>query len=338
VYETLSTGLKNIIKKSFQKEPVVLMYHRIAEPSIDPWDLCVSPQHFKEHLEVLKSQYKVIPVSELLQVKNRIINIDNHIVLTFDDGYEDNYTNAKPLLEACQTPACFFIANDLIDTKRQYWWDELEEILLHTKALPVSLSLSVNDEQFTYKTDPFIRSELFQYISPDKDVSSIPNLDLYLQLWKRMRPLPFGMQQEILDGLRKWTGKEKQDRHDHHCMSSMQLKQMMKNELFEIGVHTVHHPALADHRKEVQEKELNENKKWLEDITGRRMGYCAYPYGSYNNDTLCVMKDSGFKAAFTTNPERIKRSSDPYQLGRLQVRNWNGGIFEKQLKAWLKAY
>jgi peptidoglycan/xylan/chitin deacetylase (PgdA/CDA1 family) len=300
--------------------------------------MCVSPEHFKEQLEVLNNQYKIIPVSELIELKNRFISIDNHIVLTFDDGYEDNYTHAKPLLEAFQTPACFFIANDLIDTKREYWWDELEGLLLHAKDLPASLSLSVNGELFTYKTDPFLRSELFQYISPDKDVSAIPNLDLYLQLWKRMRPLPFGMQQKILDGLRKWTGKEKQNRQGYHCMSGMQLKQMADNKLFEVGVHTVHHPALADHKKEVQEKELNENIKWLEDITRRRMSYCAYPYGSYNKDTLCIMKESGFRGGFTTNPECIKRSSDPYQLGRFQVRNWNGLTFEKQLKAWLKAY
>ncbi|MGL5511071.1 MAG: hypothetical protein ACRDB1_15735, partial [Microcoleaceae cyanobacterium] len=45
---------KRLLKKITKRKSLVLMYHRIAEPSIDPWGLAVTPAHFAEHLEILK--------------------------------------------------------------------------------------------------------------------------------------------------------------------------------------------------------------------------------------------------------------------------------------------
>jgi hypothetical protein len=48
------------------------------------------------------------------------------------------------------------------------------------------------------------------------------------------------------------------------------------------------------------------------------------------------MRASGIEAGFTTAGKSIKKDSDIFALGRLQVKNWNGEIFEKKLKNWLK--
>jgi peptidoglycan/xylan/chitin deacetylase (PgdA/CDA1 family) len=50
------------------------------------------------------------------------------VAITFDDGYTDNYQAAARILERHDTPATFFIATGFIGERREYWWDELEQI------------------------------------------------------------------------------------------------------------------------------------------------------------------------------------------------------------------
>lgn len=98
------------------------MYHRIATPVHDHWQLSVSPQNFEEHLQVLK-KYKVTDLASLVNEIPR-----NGIAISFDDGYIDNYTVARPLLEKYDMPATFFITNGSVGKQTEFWWDELEHI------------------------------------------------------------------------------------------------------------------------------------------------------------------------------------------------------------------
>src|SRR5262245_54774898 len=78
---------------------VVLMYHRVASVSCDPWRLCVSPDNFAQQLEVLKRKVHVISVTELSKSLEKGRLPRRGAVVTFDDGYADNLLEAKPLLE-----------------------------------------------------------------------------------------------------------------------------------------------------------------------------------------------------------------------------------------------
>ena len=101
------------------------MYHRIATPVHDHWQLSVSPQNFEAHLQVLQ-QYKVMDLAALVNKVPR-----NGIAISFDDGYIDNYTTAKPLLEKYYMPATFLITNGCLGKQTEFWWDELEHIFLN---------------------------------------------------------------------------------------------------------------------------------------------------------------------------------------------------------------
>jgi peptidoglycan/xylan/chitin deacetylase (PgdA/CDA1 family) len=105
------------------------MYHRIATAAHDHWQLSVSPRHFEEQLQVL-TRYKVIELHELVNSAPR-----NGIAISFDDGYIDNYTTAKLLLEKYNLPATFFITNNNIGKQAEFWWDELENIFSNDPAL-----------------------------------------------------------------------------------------------------------------------------------------------------------------------------------------------------------
>ena len=76
------------IKKIFRPaRAVVLMYHRIAEPQMDPWQLAVTRENFREHLKILASTVKVVSTDQLIQnIQNKTLDTDCFCI-TSDDGY-----------------------------------------------------------------------------------------------------------------------------------------------------------------------------------------------------------------------------------------------------------
>src|SRR6187402_538826 len=129
------------LRRKFENRGVVLMYHRVADISADPWMLAVKPENFEQQLKLLKEKYNVIPVSELVyQISNNKLKRHN-IAITFDDGYNDNYINAIPALEKYRCPASFFIATKFSGMKTYFWWDELQNIFFETARLPSVFSM-----------------------------------------------------------------------------------------------------------------------------------------------------------------------------------------------------
>ena len=78
------------------------MYHRIANPPVDPWGLAVQPDHFEEHLTVLRRSRRPLIMSEFFKRLERRTLPNDAVAVTFDDGYVDNLREAKPRLAAAR--------------------------------------------------------------------------------------------------------------------------------------------------------------------------------------------------------------------------------------------
>jgi peptidoglycan/xylan/chitin deacetylase (PgdA/CDA1 family) len=104
----------------------VLMYHSIAE---DPGStLSVAPENFRKQIEYLnKAGYTVISLDELVTgilAGNRFTG--KEVVLTFDDGFEDNYIKAFPLLSKYDMPAIIFLETANIGVQDRYLtWEQI---------------------------------------------------------------------------------------------------------------------------------------------------------------------------------------------------------------------
>jgi len=314
---------------------VVLMYHRINDIRVDPWQLAVNPQNFDEQLQVLKKKYKVIQVVELAeQIKKGRIS-SNQVCITFDDGYLDNYENAKPLLQKYNCPATFFIASHFIVSQQSYWWDELQSIILETPALPQNFSIAIHTETLTYnlENNGILSEDQKQkhekWIWPATPPTQ--RAALYLALWERMKPLPLDEIVSILISLNEIAliGSKKQSTGS--SMNAVQLKDLSDEPLFKIGLHTATHPDLSSHSIEFQKNEICKNKEGLEHICDHVIDTISYPYGAHNPDTISVVSDLRLQSAFTTKASVITIKSPVYRLGRYQVLNINGEAFEKEL-------
>ncbi len=315
------------IKNFFLGNVKVLMYHRIAAPETDIWQLSVNPQKFEDQLKILQKNGNVVPIQQIVQNFYSKKLQKNCSAITFDDGYVDNYEIAKPLLEKYELPATFFISSGNIGTDGEYWWDELERLILFTIQLPSIFILLINEItiQSDLSSETVLNDDIKQkHRNWDAINQSPPTLraQLFLRLWQELKPLSHEKQQYLLLMIRNWANIVDLGRDEYKTVSVEQLKNLSEHPLFTIGAHTVTHPALTYHNRDVQNREIFDNKIQLEKITGAEVDLLAYPYGNYNDKVMQLANEIGFKAAFTTNPKRIAAYNNPYELGRFQVTNF----------------
>src|SRR3989344_2870790 len=128
--------------------PRIFLYH-----GVHPWvpgygifnyrKKFISPELFREELGWIKKHFSVISLSRLIERSNPDSRIPPRATaITFDDGYENNYQYAFPILKENKLPATFFLTTDLVDGVSPLWVDTLEFALGHTeiKALDIAFS------------------------------------------------------------------------------------------------------------------------------------------------------------------------------------------------------
>jgi peptidoglycan/xylan/chitin deacetylase (PgdA/CDA1 family) len=101
---------------------VVVAFHRVQDED-DVSGLSVSREMFERHCRFFKRHFHVVPLGELVTRLERGQSIDRLLSITFDDGYLDNFMNARPVLEALSLPATFFVVNRWIGSDAWPWWD-----------------------------------------------------------------------------------------------------------------------------------------------------------------------------------------------------------------------
>jgi peptidoglycan/xylan/chitin deacetylase (PgdA/CDA1 family) len=332
----------NRIRRYFQgpqAKAIVLMYHRICDLETDPWQLAVSPDNFESHIKMLKETYDVLPLNELTQQIATGSLKNNSVYITFDDAYVDNYVFAKPILEEYACPATLFIPTHYPGSQQPFWWDELEAIILHSKELPSKLNISFDAEPSTFNVDAEVLSEEIkqkQQLWNWPEPPPTKRCELYLKIWEQLRPLPYPKISAIIDDIKVWANYERLDATDGIAMTTDQLKKLSENKLFSLGLHTQTHLALASHSKAIQNEEIFGCRNYLEENNYPFISAIAYPYGSYNQDTLSVIEHNQIALGFTTKAEVVTKSSSPDRLGRFQVNNYTGGELAANLNQWFK--
>jgi peptidoglycan/xylan/chitin deacetylase (PgdA/CDA1 family) len=327
-------------RRHFEAKALVLMYHRVAEPDTDVWNLAVSPRHFEQHLRVLRQAGTVVPAPELAErLRTRTLR-HRSIAITFDDGYPDNYATAAPLLACYGLPATFFLISSQVGLAQEFWSDELVAIVLLAERLPASLALVLPDGRplaadlaAEHLLTPALRQQ-HQHWRATEAAPPTRRAALYYELWQRLRPLPAPAQQVALEQLRAWAGQPAQVRPAHQSMTLPQLRELSAHPLFTIGAHTATHPALAYHPAAVQAHEMTTSRQALQAALGQPIELLAYPYGSGTPETFTIAAQAGFQAAFTTAAHAVTAASAPHSLGRFQVDDWDGATFERRLREW----
>lgn len=114
---TACSGYNRICRSKTDKRGLtILTYHRISNDIVP--DETVTPEEFEKQLRYIKENFQVISLEEAVEhLQSDIEKLSGSIVITFDDGYSDNYHNAYPLLTMYNVPATIFLISDFINDR-----------------------------------------------------------------------------------------------------------------------------------------------------------------------------------------------------------------------------
>lgn len=310
------------LRDRFTPKAVILMYHRVAALPGYAYPIVVSPENFRDQMRLISGQYNPISLLDLAEALESRSIPNRAVVVTFDDGYADNYTNAFPILTEFAVPATVFVASGYIDSGREFWWDDIERIIMTPAQLPDRLTLNIRSEKRDWEIDPSgargpLRKELHQWLK---------------QLGIRER-------NEALAQLYDWAGVTASGRPEHRSMTSQELNKLANNGVVDIGAHTVNHPKLSSLSKEIQFDEISNGRQDLEEILRSPVNCFSYPYGTFDDfdeDSAEIVQRLEFMAACTTEPRRVELKSNLFHLPRYWVGDWDAGTFQEHMVDFFK--
>ena len=322
---------------------LVLLYHRISDLASDPQRLAVSPANFAQHLDVLREHYTPLSLSDVIERTRAGMSPERAVALTFDDGYADNLERAKPALESHGVSATVFLTAAYIGGDREFWWDELERLLLTPGRLTSPLRLRIGN--VTREWDLGDSSDTCADAAARHSDWNVERRDnptarhrVYRDLCGILRTLSCSERDIALGDLLNAAGRVSGARTTHRVLGAEDVLRLTHNGVVDVGVHSVSHPVLARLSPAAQEDEIAGGKASIEALTGRPVCSFAYPFGTssdYTRATVGLVRKAGFAVACTAIPGRVGRRSDALQLPRMLVRNWDGDEFRVRLKRWM---
>jgi peptidoglycan/xylan/chitin deacetylase (PgdA/CDA1 family) len=328
------------LKYRLRSRALILMYHRVTELPNDPYLLAVRPDHFAEQMQGIRKHCIPMRLKELVEALRERKVPNRAVVVTFDDGYADNLHEAKAVLEHYEVPATVFVTAGQVGSGREFWWDELDRLLLQAGTLPARLQLSVNGNAYEWElgeASTYTEEDCQRYrdwhIEREDDPS--PRHRLFRTLYARLSGLSGSERETVLDELLAWAGAERTDRRSHCALTAEELILLQAGGLVDVGAHTMTHPYLAALTGAEQNCEIRQSKECLEAILGRPVTSFAYPHGSSTPESVSILNEAGFVCACSSHPDAVWREANCFYLPRVVVRDWSYIPFKRWLRWWI---
>jgi peptidoglycan/xylan/chitin deacetylase (PgdA/CDA1 family) len=290
---------------------VVLLYHRIIPKEKEDTVLSlpgivVYQDSFEEQVKFLSEHYHIVSMDEFIEAKDRQIDLPHKsVVITFDDGWEDNYLYAFPILKKYKVSATIFLTAGLIGTKKFFW---PEKVIFLTKKL---FDTNGMESFFTrYQAQEFhaLLTSLF------KDIESSKSWYMFIERFKKIDE----QKRDIFIADLETFLQDPEFPSENFCLNWYQVKEMAHFG-FDFASHGMSHKILTDLNEKEIRKEVAGSKNNLESELNTTVNSFSYPNGNYNETIIKILKSSGYQSAFTTEPGMNKKECDLYRLRRINI-------------------
>ena len=280
-------GLLIRLRRLFKKEVIILAYHRIVDTDTDTntnnserhlegylFDeelISANSETFLWQINFLKKHYDVISFAELSQrlAGNKPLT-GRELIITFDDGFSDNYSNAYRLLNSVDVPAVFYISTGYIGAAKTFWFNEV----VHAIKVAKKLAFSINNATYDFEPNKENRENAIQLVL--NQLKEIPNSERLNAIESLYRDLDF--QADAIPV-------------SEFPMTWENINEMASNNM-EIGSHAVSHPILSRLTDEEMQQEIIDSKQTIESMTKKVCRTIAYPVGGRNAFTKKVQEIS----------------------------------------------
>jgi peptidoglycan/xylan/chitin deacetylase (PgdA/CDA1 family) len=282
----------------------IVAYHRVGSDYEFPSDVpLMVPEDFERQIRYLSRRYQVISLSELGHALKGGTSIPaNAAVITFDDGYRDNYAKAYPILKKYGVPATIFLATGHIDNGTPFWWDRVSYAMHNTALENLELNQfgiyhfrSTTERWLAART---IRERLKDLLDGEK------NLAIEELVSKLGVDMPRSLGREMF-------------------LSWDEVREMSRNGI-DFGAHTVNHPTLIGMPLEQARREIVDSQRRIEQNLDRPVDTFAYPDGrlaNINDGIKAILRENRFVCAVYGTPDAlVSPGTDPYELGRTSPR------------------
>ncbi len=303
----------------------VLNYHRIDDPRQPGFDsykpnVSATPAAFQQQMEYLKQHFHVISLGQLAGwLKGECELPSRAALITFDDGYQDNFSNAYPMLQSLSLPATIFLCTGCIGAERPLYWDYAAYCFAHARRESGSLPLT---------------GSVAWAGSTDRDRAVEAWVEKAKLLTPEERQMVSLMLAEAL-GVNVPAG----------AFEGLYLRWEQVRELsaggIEMGAHTVTHPILTRIPLDRAQQEISDSKQRIEREIRKPAISFAYPNGGahdFSPDIMRILSRTGIELAFTLllGPTRYRTvKAAPLAIRRVSVGHYEGfGRFTAKLAGY----
>jgi peptidoglycan/xylan/chitin deacetylase (PgdA/CDA1 family) len=301
--------------------PAILMYHRIGVDTFDPWGLVVGSDRFAEQTEWLARNRTVLPLTEFARLHQERQLPRDAVSLTFDDGYA-SVLNAVPVLQKHRQHATVFLPAELISQRREFWWDELAQMItnwttetlqLHGTRLPVPPAQKRDRRWLCGDPPGTSRQKLFQ------------------SLWSRLHAMRPPALHAAMAQLREQAQPTEPSATDRP-LTPEQVR-AIGSDTISFGSHGLTHPCLPALADDEKLHEIADSRAQCAALTGTAPVAFAYPFGELDSASMGFVDQTGYTCACATGDRFVSSRSDIFALPRLRVGNWEVGRLRDMLGA-----
>lgn len=274
---------------------LILMYHRVlsqkelSQQYVQP-GMYVHVNVFEKQMQFLKNNFQIIAFTDFLNLcaEGGVKQDERYCVITFDDGWLDNYLYAYPILKKNKISATIFLPTAYVGTNRWFWSDEVGFLLwcCFINDAPVARRGKVKDLMDQYLGADYFSAEAMQ----EKRVY----IDAVIEA---LKVLP---QRDLANFIEDFSSLMGLQLPNERLFLNWDEVRTMSQDNFTFGAHSVTHAILTrlshdDIRVEVEEP--------LGVLQSQKINYTpvfCYPNGSYTEEIAQAVKTAGYSAAVST--------------------------------------
>lgn len=301
-----------VLRRPPRRRLLMLAYHRVLPPvdlATYPFDvelISATPDDFAWQVGFLAQHFTIIPLSRVVASLGDLASLpENAVVITFDDGFLDNYQYAFPALARHGASATVFVTSSFLGGQEPIWYEALAFAFLRA---PVGALPDLHGDARLPAADTPVarRAALARVLAGIKLISDVERRAYLARLFAAAGPELMAQARNGLSTAMSWE----------------QAREMQRGGI-EFGSHTVTHPMLSRVDEAGLEVELGESKRAIEAELGRPVETVAYPIGghtAFDDRVIRIAKSHGYRLGLSyMRGVNFVDAFEPFAVRRLHV-------------------